>query len=66
MDFYYGYPYVLEGFSNISWLMNSEDHSSTSGLIFTLGGGAVTWGSKKQTYIAYSTMAAEFIVLACL
>ena len=63
---YCGYPYVLEGFSDVSWLMNSEDHSSTSGLIFTLGGGAVTWGSKKQTYIAYSTMAAEFIVLACL
>ncbi|RVW78918.1 Retrovirus-related Pol polyprotein from transposon TNT 1-94 [Vitis vinifera] len=31
---------------------------------FTLGGGAVSWGSKKQTCISHSTMEAEFIVLA--
>ena len=54
----------MEGFSDASWIINSEDHSSTSGWIFTLGGGAVSWGSKKQTCIADSTMSAEFIALA--
>ncbi|RVW94679.1 hypothetical protein CK203_029843 [Vitis vinifera] len=34
------------------------------GWVFTLGGGAVSWGSKKQTCISHSTMEAEFIVLA--
>ncbi|XP_077252586.1 uncharacterized protein LOC143891992 [Tasmannia lanceolata] len=43
-----------------SWLTEHDDHSSTSGWIFTLGGGAVSWASKKQTCITTSTMEAEF------
>ncbi|TYK16350.1 gag/pol protein [Cucumis melo var. makuwa] len=37
---------------------------STSGSIFTLNGGAVVWRSIKQTYIANSTMEAEYVA-AC-
>jgi len=47
-----------------SGITNSEDHSSTSGWIFILGGGAVSLGSMKQTCIADSTMSAEFVALA--
>lgn len=61
---YDGNPSVLEGYSDASWVSYSEDHASTSGWVFTLGGGAIAWGSKKQTCIADSTMAAEFIALA--
>ena len=61
---YIGYPSVLEGYTNASWITDSEDHSSTSGWIFTLGGGAISWGSKKQTCISDSTMASEFVALA--
>ena len=61
---YIGYPLVLEGYSDASWVTNQEDYSSTSGWIFMLGGGAISWGSKKQTCITDSTMAAEFIALA--
>ena len=32
--------------------------------MFTLGGGFVSWGSKKQTYISHSTMEEKFIALA--
>ena len=32
-------------------------------LLFTLGGGAVSWKSSKKTYIARSTMESEFIAL---
>ena len=35
----------------------------TSGYVFTVGGGAVSWKSSKQTCIARSTMEAEFIAL---
>ena len=35
----------------------------TSGQVFTLGGGAVSWKSSKQTCITWSTMEAEFIAL---
>jgi hypothetical protein len=61
---YSGEPSVLEGYTDASWVTYVEDHASTSGWIFNLGGGAVSWGSKKQTCIADSTMAAEFIALA--
>ena len=37
---------------------------STSGCVFTLGGGAITWKSVKQSCIADSTMEAEYVA-AC-
>ena len=36
---------------------------STSGYVFTFGGGAVSWKSSKQTCITRSTMEAKFIAL---
>ena len=38
-----------------------DSMKSTSGYIFVLVGGAVSWKSAKQTLMAPSTMAAEFI-----
>ncbi|GKG14441.1 zinc finger, CCHC-type containing protein, partial [Tanacetum coccineum] len=35
---YTGYPLVLEGYTNASWISNIEDNSSTSGWVFLLGG----------------------------
>ncbi|XP_074314899.1 secreted RxLR effector protein 161-like [Silene latifolia] len=61
---YVGFPSVLEGYSDASWITNMEDHSSTSGWVFLLGGGAISWASKKQTCITSSTMESEFIALA--
>ncbi|GKA38548.1 zinc finger, CCHC-type containing protein [Tanacetum coccineum] len=52
------------GYSDASWITGSSDSKSTTGWIFTLGGGAVCWGSKKQTCITHSTMEAEFLALA--
>ncbi|GKG09400.1 hypothetical protein Tco_0338146, partial [Tanacetum coccineum] len=40
------------------------DDSSTSGWAFLLGGGAISWASKKQTCIAGSIMKYEFVALA--
>nr|KAJ0212594.1 hypothetical protein LSAT_V11C400219000 [Lactuca sativa] len=61
---YSGYPSVLEGYSDASWINNLEDHSSTSGWVFLLGGGAISWASKKQTCITNSTMESEFVALS--
>ncbi|GJY25712.1 zinc finger, CCHC-type containing protein [Tanacetum coccineum] len=61
---YSGYPSVIEGYSDASWINNMEDHSSTSGWVFLLGGGAISWASKKQTCITSSTMEFEFVALA--
>ncbi|CAM8951385.1 unnamed protein product [Rhodiola kirilowii] len=61
---YAGFPSVLEGYTDASWITNLEDHSSTSGWVFLLGEGAISWASKKQTCITSSTMESEFIALA--
>ena len=62
---YLGYALVLEGYSDASWITHvEEDHSSTTGWVFLLGGGAISWASKKQTCIANSTMESEFVALA--
>nr|KAJ0226697.1 hypothetical protein LSAT_V11C100011720 [Lactuca sativa] len=61
---YIGYPSVLEGYSDASWINNLEDHSSTSGWVFLLGRGAFSWASKKQNCITNSTMESEFVPLS--
>nr|KAJ0194254.1 hypothetical protein LSAT_V11C800406360 [Lactuca sativa] len=55
---------ILEGYSDASWIDHTSDSKSTSGWIYTLVGGAISWASKKQTCIAHSTMEAELIALA--
>ncbi|GKA07424.1 zinc finger, CCHC-type containing protein [Tanacetum coccineum] len=55
---------VLEGYTDASWISNTEDNSSTSGWVFLLAGGAISWASKKQTCITGSTMEFEFVALA--
>nr|GEV86264.1 zinc finger, CCHC-type [Tanacetum cinerariifolium] len=61
---YTGHPSVLEGYTDASWISNTEDNSSTSGWVFLLGEGVISWASKKQTYITSSIMESEFIALA--
>ncbi|GJY59617.1 zinc finger, CCHC-type containing protein [Tanacetum coccineum] len=61
---YIGYPSVLEGYSDASWINHVEDSSFTSGWVFLLGEGAISWASKKQTCITGFTMESEFVALA--
>ncbi|GJV77530.1 zinc finger, CCHC-type containing protein [Tanacetum coccineum] len=61
---YTGYPSMLEGYTDASWINNTKENSSTSGWVFLLGGGAISWASKKQTCITGSTMEYEFVALA--
>ncbi|GKE69574.1 hypothetical protein Tco_1527646, partial [Tanacetum coccineum] len=44
---YTSYPSVLEGYTDASWISNSEDNSFTSRWAFLLGGGAISLASKK-------------------
>ncbi|GJS30887.1 zinc finger, CCHC-type containing protein [Tanacetum coccineum] len=61
---YTGYPSMLEGYTDASWISNTENNSSTSGWVFLLGGGVISWASKKQTCITSSTMESKFMTLA--
>ena len=61
---HYGrYPSVIEGYCDANWITGSSDTKSTSGYVFTLANGAISWRSSKQTCIARSTMESEFIAL---
>ncbi|XP_071905928.1 uncharacterized protein [Coffea arabica] len=60
---YSGFPTVLEGYSDANWISDSNDTKSTSGYVFTLGGGSIAWKSARQTIIARSTMESEFVAL---
>ncbi|XP_071933953.1 secreted RxLR effector protein 161-like [Coffea arabica] len=44
---YSGFSIVLEGYSDTNWISDSNDTKSTSGYVFTLGGGAVAWKSAR-------------------
>ena len=61
---YQKFPAVLEGYSDADWNTLSDDSKATSGYIFNIAGGAVSWKSKKQTILAQSTMESEMIALA--
>ena len=60
---YHRAPCVLEGYCDANWVSDSDEIQSTSGYVFTLAGGAISWKSSKQTCIAKSTMESEFIAL---
>ena len=45
-------------------LMHQEDRKSTSGYLFQMAGGPVSWKSRKQDSVALSTAEAEYIALS--
>jgi hypothetical protein len=49
----------IEGYSDSDYA--GEERKSTSGYIFTLTGGAISWKSSKQTVTTSLTMYAEFV-----
>jgi hypothetical protein len=51
----------LGGYSDSDWANDSVDHKSQGGHLFLASNGAISWQSQKQSLIAMSTLAAEFI-----
>ena len=49
------------GYSDADFAGCVDAKKSTSGYIFTLASGAISWKSSKQTVTASSTMQAEFV-----
>ena len=54
---------IFYGFSDAAFA-NADDRRSISGYVYLSNGGAITWGSKKQTTIALSSMEAEYVALS--
>ncbi|KAF7150925.1 hypothetical protein RHSIM_Rhsim02G0113200 [Rhododendron simsii] len=51
----------LRGFTDSDYAGDQDDRRSTSGYVFMLGSGAVSWSSKKQPIVTLSTTEAEFV-----
>ena len=51
------------GYSDADWANDSDDRHSTTGNVFTMSGGAISWLSQKQATVALSTAEAEYIAL---
>ena len=51
------------GYSDSDFAGCQDSKRSTSGYIYMLAGGAISWKSTKQTLVASSTMVAEYLLL---
>lgn len=51
----------LVGYFDIDWAGSSEDRKSTSRGCFFLGNNLISWFSKKQNYVPFSTAEAKYI-----
>ncbi len=51
-------------YSDADWGRDLDDRKSTSGYLFVISGGPVSWKSKKQSSVALSTAEAEYMALA--
>jgi hypothetical protein len=51
------------GYADVAYA-NSDGLRSTTGYVFIASGGAITWGSKKQSLVALSSTEAEYIALS--
>jgi hypothetical protein len=54
-------PQDVVGYCDADWAGDLEDRRSTTGFVFMIGGGAITWSSKRQPTIALSTTEAEYM-----
>ena len=54
----------LIGYSDADWAGDLDDRHSTTGNIFLMTGGPISWLSEKQAAVALSTSEAEYVALS--
>ncbi|KAH9309431.1 hypothetical protein KI387_037342, partial [Taxus chinensis] len=52
--------FFLTGYSDSDHAGNMDDRKSTSGFVFFMGSGPISWGSKKQNFVSRSSTEAEY------
>jgi hypothetical protein len=54
----------LVGYSDADYAGDRDNRRSTSGFVFMLAGGPITWASRKQLSVALSTCEAEYMAMS--
>lgn len=54
---------IITGYSDSDWAGDNATRKSTSGFVFMLNGGSVSWCSKIQATVALSSTEAEYVAL---
>ena len=62
VTYHYG-PTKLIGFADANWAGNTDNARSTTGYIFYLANGPISWKSKEQKTVALSSTEAEYMSL---
>jgi len=52
---------LVVGYCDADWAADKVEYKSTSGYVFYLGSGPISWRSKRQTSVALSTAEAEYM-----
>jgi len=55
---------TIEGYCDADYAGDVDTRRSTSGYVFTMAGGAISWASRRQATVAASTTEAEYIAAA--
>jgi hypothetical protein len=58
-----GQGLAIIGYTDASWASDQDDRKSTSGYIFLMAGGPISWSSKRQQTVALSSCEAEYLAL---
>ncbi|XP_071689318.1 secreted RxLR effector protein 161-like [Rutidosis leptorrhynchoides] len=61
---YEGNDLQMRGYIDADWGRDMDERKSTSGFVFLLNKGAISWSSKKQSCISLSTMEAKFVAFS--